>query len=42
MHISEVTLLQDYHPLWTYQSYDQHLLNTYFIPLNYYVTSEID
>ena len=42
IHVSEVQSLRDYHPLWTYQSYNQHLLNTYFIPLKYYVTSDMD
>ena len=42
LHICEVATLQDYHPLWVYQSYNQHLLNTFFIPLKYYVLSDID
>lgn len=32
MHISEVQSLQDYHPLWAYQSYNRHLLNTFLYP----------
>lgn len=42
MEICEVKLLKDYHPLWIYQSYNQHLLDTYFIPLKYYVLNDMD
>lgn len=42
MQICTVESLQDYHPLWIYQSYDQHLLDTFFIPLKYYVLSDMD
>jgi len=42
VHICTVQSLQDYHPLCIYQSYSQHLINTLFIPLKYYVLSDID
>lgn len=42
IHITSCTSLQDYHPLWTYQSYSQHLLEISFIPLKYYVLSDMD
>lgn len=42
MQICEVKSLKDYHPLWVYQSYSQRFLNTYFIPLKYYVLSDMD
>jgi len=33
--------LQDYHPLWIYESYSLELNGTYFIPLKYHVISDI-
>lgn len=42
VHINTVQSLQDYHPLWAYQSYNQYLPTTVFIPLKYYVLSDID
>ena len=42
VHICTVESLQDYHPLTVYQSYDERLISTFFIPLKYYVLSDID
>ncbi len=40
LHVCEVTSLADYHPLWLYQSFNQRLCETYFVPLKYYVLSD--
>ena len=33
--------LQDYHPLWLYESYSVELNGTWFVPLKYHVLSNI-
>lgn len=42
LHVCEVTSLADYHPLWLYQSFNWRLCETYFVPMKYYVLSDVD
>ena len=34
--VVNVESLQDHHPLWAYQCYDQHMINTSFVPRTMY------
>ena len=42
MYVCEISSLADYHPLWLYQSFNHRLNDTYFVPLKYYVLSDVD
>lgn len=41
-HICQPSQLQDHHPLWLYQTYNQEISGTYFVTLKYYVLSNTD